>query len=171
MGKYIMKTVYITNSSINVNRGGLTRVMLERASGLAERGYDVKLLTIDYSEEYHNIEKKLHETNRLSKDVQILNVYDYYKKKNTRTEITAEQLESYQVENTLDEEGYIVQKNSYGDRKEARYFNYEGQYVKYKKWNVQGELVFIDYFNENRTRLKRVEYSNERTIKKVILHS
>lgn len=163
-----MKTVYITNSSINVNRGGLTRVMLERASGLAERGYDVKLLTIDYSEEYHNIEKKLHETNRLSKDVQILNVYDYYKKKNTRTEITAEQLESYQVENTLDEEGYIVQKNSYGDRKEARYFNYEGQYVKYKKWNVQGELVFIDYFNENRTRLKRVEYSNERTIKKVI---
>ncbi|MGG0276172.1 glycosyltransferase [Bacillus rhizoplanae] len=162
-----MKKIYIMNSSIDTNRGGLTRVMFERASGLSAKGYDVSLLTIDYSERYEEIEQELHETNRLSKSVHILNVYDYYKKKNTRIDITDEQVASYQVENGLDEEGFIVQKNSYENRKEARYFNNEGIYVKYKKWNNEGEVLFIDYFNENRTRLKRVEYGKDKTIKKV----
>ncbi|PES85846.1 hypothetical protein CN504_09430 [Bacillus anthracis] len=162
-----MKKIYMMNSSIDVNRGGLTRVMFERASGLAANGYDVNLLTIDYSERYEEIERELHETNRLSKDVRILNVYEYYRKKNTRTDITDEQHVSYQVASGLDEEGFIVQKNSFENRKEARYFDYEGKYVKYKKWNNQDELSFIDYFNENRTRLKRVEYGKDRTVKKV----
>lgn len=76
-----MKKIYMMNSSIDVNRGGLTRVMFERASGLAANGYDVNLLTIDYSERYEEIERELHETNRLSKDVRILNIYEYYRKK------------------------------------------------------------------------------------------
>ena len=160
-----MKKIYMMNSSIDVNRGGLTRVMFERASGLAANGYDVNLLTIDYSERYEEIERELHETNRLSKDVSILNIYEYYKKKIQELLLQMNNMVVIKLRVVLMKKDLLF-KNSFENRKEARYFDYEGKYVKYKKWNNQNELSFIDYFNENRTRLKRVEYGKERTVKK-----
>ncbi|MED2937563.1 hypothetical protein P4345_09655, partial [Cytobacillus horneckiae] len=57
-----MRTIYNLLNSIDVKRGGLTRVMFERSSFLAEKGFDSKLLTIDYSTRYQEIEKELHDT-------------------------------------------------------------------------------------------------------------
>ncbi|KMY43023.1 hypothetical protein AC622_01060 [Bacillus sp. FJAT-27916] len=162
-----MKTVYSLINSIDINRGGLTRVMLERASYLADRGYDAKLLTIDYSERYDEIEQTLHATNRLSRKVQILNVYEYYKKLNSRGPVTEKQLEKYDLESQLFEPGFFIEDNMEG-KHEARYFTKEGLYVKYKKWTKDGKLEFIDYFDETRAKFKRELYQSSGYKKKVI---
>ena len=162
-----MKTVYSLINSIDTNRGGLTRVMLERASYLAERGYDAKLLTIDYSERYEEIQRELHATKRLSDKVQILNIHDYYKEKNTKGSVTKAQLEKYAIVSQLLEPGFFIEDNTV-ERNEARYFTDEGLYIKYKKWTSTGKLEFVDYFDETRAKYKRELYHPKGYIKKVI---
>lgn len=162
-----MQAVYNLINSIDINRGGLTRVMLERASYMAEKGYDAHLLTIDYSDRYEDIERELHDSKRLSKKVNILNVYNYYKAKNTRGSVTETQLKVYDTLSQLYESGYIIEDGLYGEKKEARYFTLEGLYVKYKKWSKQGKLEFVDYFDETRAKYKREYYHPKGYLKKV----
>ncbi|MEK5104452.1 glycosyltransferase [Cytobacillus sp. FSL M8-0252] len=162
-----MRTIYNLLNSIDVNRGGLTRVMFERSSYLAEKGYDTKLLTIDYSTRYEQIEKELHNSGRLSNKVKIINIFDFYKKKNTRGNMTLQQIEDYTSLNKLNEDDYFIENKFYENR-EARYFDKKGHYVKYKKWSKDGYLVFMDYFDETRAKVKRELYDPKGFIQKVV---
>ncbi|MCM3179011.1 glycosyltransferase [Cytobacillus horneckiae] len=161
-----MRTIYNLLNSIDVKRGGLTRVMFERSSFLAEKGFDSKLLTIDYSTRYQEIEKELHDTGRLSKKVNIINIFDYYKQKNTAGNITLDQINQYTISNKLHEAAYLIEDRFYISR-EARYFNEKGMYVKYKKWTKEGTLSFIDFFDETRAKVKREIYHQKGYVQKV----
>lgn len=152
------KKVFMLLYDIDVNKGGITSVMLSRSRELQRRfGYDVDLVSLDYKNNYDEIQEQLVQDGRLSPKVQILNVHTYYHKKYSSGRVKREQLKHYQELSLLHEKGFFVQDNDYAKKKYARYFQ-NGQYVKYKKWSKDGTLLHIDYFNENRNRIFREEF-------------
>lgn len=157
--------VFILMYGIEVERGGITVGMFRRANEFIKKGYDVDLVTLN-SDNYKVIKKELVEMGRLSKEINIINIYDDIKEKNTRRKTSKSQLEFYDKETILDEKGYTVQKDEFEEKNYARYF-LNGEYKKYKKWNVQGDLNHIDYFS-NRHRTCRYEFSSKGYIEKKI---
>lgn len=141
---------------MDVNKGGISRVMLKRSAMLSDE-YEVNILTLDYKNNYNDIEKKLIEMGRLSTKVRLLNIHDYYMKKFTQKSVTSEQVKYYKQQTKLYEDGYQIQDDEVTTKNCARYF-INGLYVKYKKWNKSGELLFVDYFNESRHRIYKEEF-------------
>lgn len=144
---------------IDVDKGGINRVMMNR-SKLLSSSFDVSLLTLDYKKNYPEIEKTLRNKSRLSPEVNIINVHDYYRRRFTRGSIPLRQLRRFKKEEKLIEKGYSIQLDEYETKKYARYFQ-NGVYSKYKKWSKKGKLSHIDYFNENRYRVQRDEFHKE----------
>lgn len=160
-----MKNIFMLINDIDVGRGGLTRVMLERASFLAENGYNSALLTIDYKTRYDLIQKELIENNRLSPKVPILNVYDYYCQKYTLSdELTQEDLSIQEVEM----EDFYMQLNQLSSHNHVRYFDQNGKYKIYKKWHVNGHLEYLNIFRDDRTRLCKIEFDHNKHKRRTI---
>ncbi|MCJ8007971.1 glycosyltransferase [Lederbergia wuyishanensis] len=154
------RKVFMLLYDIDVNKGGITSVILSRSAELTNLyGFSVDLVSLDYKKNYNEIREKFIRVGRLSPNVNILNVHDYYKSNNCSGIIQDEQLNYYKQESQLDESGYHVQVNEYKDKHYARYFR-NGQYIKYKKWSKDGNLIFIDHFNENRSRVSREEFDD-----------
>lgn len=138
---------------MDVNKGGINQVMLHRSALLSEQ-YNVTLITLDYKENYKAIERELLKSGRLNPKVKLLNIHDYYRDKYTDGKVTETQESYYNEQTQLLETGYQVQDNEVKNKNYARYFT-NGIYAKYKKWNKHGELLHIDFFNENRCRTHR----------------
>lgn len=152
------KRVFMLVYDIDVYKGGLVSAMLSRSKALTNLyGYDVDLVTLDYKSNYKEISEELRKTGRLSSQVEILNVYEYYKMENNEDTLDEQQAEDYRQKAELNEAGYYIQDDEYNTKKYARYFK-DGIYVKYKKWSRNGSLSHIDYFNENRCRILREEF-------------
>ncbi|MBT2757228.1 glycosyltransferase [Mesobacillus foraminis] len=150
------KKVFMLLYDIDVNKGGITSVMLSRSRELSRRfGYDVDLISLDYKNNYDEIQEKLIQDGRLFPKVNILNVHTYYRDKFSAGKIKREQLKHYEDASKLHEEGLFVQEDA--QKNYARYFG-NGEYVKYKKWSQDGRLSHIDHFSENRNRLYREEF-------------
>lgn len=144
-GQYIFST-----SKIDYNFGGLTEAMLQRGRLFKEYvNQDSIIVTFNYSPEFDEIVTSLQARQKLTPGIQVFNVYDFFKGE-TSTKIHAnfcrdieeENLKHHRVEN---------KKDSY------RYYK-EGLYLKYKRFDVEDNLVLIDYFNENRIRTCREEF-------------
>ncbi|WP_053218157.1 glycosyltransferase [Virgibacillus senegalensis] len=153
------RKVFMLLYDIDVNKGGITRVMLNRSKLFNDRGWDVDLVTLDYKTNYDEISANLRNVGRLAEEVNILNVYDYYRDKNTVTGLKDEAIEYYNELSQINEEGYQVQ-DDYEEKRNARYF-VDGVYCKYKKWTKNGLLKHVDYFNENRSRTLREEFAED----------
>ena len=141
---------------MDVNKGGINRVMLNRSSLLSEY-YDVTLLTLDFKVNYDNIQEDLLKIGRLNNNVNILNIHDYYRDKYDNGKLTGSQVNYYKEQVVLKEAGYQVQDDEVKTKNYARYFK-NGTYTKYKKWNKDGMLLHIDHFNEQRNRLSREHF-------------
>ncbi|MGM7683288.1 glycosyltransferase [Cytobacillus sp. Hm23] len=153
--------------NIEVERGGMTSVMLNRSRALAEKGYNVSLVTLDDNNRYQSISEELRKIGRLSDKVGILNVYDYYKDLNTRSGVSDEQLRYYGEASDIYEKGYDIQSDELQAKFYARYFK-DGVYVKYKKWNKDFTLSHIDYFDNQRNRTSREIFNKKGYIEKII---
>ena len=142
---------------LHVELGGLGRVVLNRSEHLAERGYDVTILTIEPDNDYEFIENELKKRNQLSPLVNLINIYNYYENKNSdRTSI--EYLNNNNVNQEIYERDYQLIDEYYTERI-VHYFR-DGCYVKLKKWNDDGSLEYIEYFNETGLRIKINHYLN-----------
>ncbi|MEY8752206.1 glycosyltransferase [Alkalicoccobacillus gibsonii] len=159
--------VFMLMFNIEVERGGITSVMLNRSRALADKGYSVSLVTLDDNTRYHEISKKLREINRLSEKVDIVNVYDYYKQANTEKVTTDQQLKYYNSSSAIHESGFEVQADEFKTKYYARYFS-NGVYVKYKKWNKDLTLSHVDYFNNQRKRTLREVFNKKGYIERKI---
>lgn len=149
-----MKTVYSLVWGIDVKKGGMTSVMLNRSKMLQDKGYKADIITLDYNINYEGIKEELIRIKKLDPRVAIKNVNDYYRKKNELSELNNDK---YQQENNLHEEGFFIQDDQYNKNNYARYFK-NGSYFKFKKWDKKGTLTHVDYFNSNRNRICREEY-------------
>lgn len=147
------RTIFMTAWDMDVEKGGVNKVMLRRSGLFSNQDYRSVLLTMDFKMNYPEIEAELRATGQLKQDVKIINVYDYYREQFSSKEVTSEQKEQYAQNIKKYEEDYWVQDGDYF----ARYFR-NGTYLKYKQWDKDGILKFIDYFDENRVRIRREEY-------------
>lgn len=162
-----MKDIFILNTSVDVGRGGLTRVMLERASFLSRENFNSNIVTFDYKDNYKQIHQKLIDSKRLDSKVSILNVYDYYKNKNMfRKRISKDDKQIQKMK----EKNLRMHLETFRDYKHIRYFDNEGRYVLYKRWNNEGNLLFVERYRDDRSKLCRFEFNGKKEKTKTIYY-
>lgn len=143
---------------IEINKGGATMALMNRANMINSDEWKSDILTLGYEPNYDYIESYLKSVKRLYDDVHIFNMYDDLREKNSnKIQFTKEY---YEKEVNLYEKDFFVQDNEYEQKRYARYFK-NGKYIKYKKWDKEGQLTHIDFFNENRNRVKRSEFNKD----------
>lgn len=152
--------VFVFNS-LDLVRGGLTKAVLLRANTLADHFDEVVFLTLKFQKNHHSILKKMYDTGKLHRKVKVINFFNYMKNynKNLLTKPN-------KVNTTVKEKGYIEFKDAGSDLPSYRYYQ-NGLYKMYKRFNNKGKLLFIDYFDDSRHRLKREEYDNKGTLVRI----
>lgn len=151
------KKIFMLCDKIPAELGGLARVILNRSQRLAERGYDVSILTIESDNNYDFIGNLLKKRKQLYHSVNLINIYNYYENNNSKI-ISSDYITRMKEISKIHENGFNV-INEYENQRRVRYF-YEGKYIKLKKWNNDGSLNFIDHFDKNGVRIKRKKFLN-----------
>lgn len=154
-------TIFFLINSIDLDRGGLTRASLKQASFFAEMGYKTYMLTFNFNANYPKIRKKLYDMNKVHKNVVILNMYEELEghdkpliaKRPPKKASLEELSEGFTLEKRPHYNAYRVHKN--------------GLYYKYIALNKNNSLNFIDYYNDNRYRIKRETFDPWGNVKKV----
>ncbi|TSB48376.1 glycosyltransferase [Alkalicoccobacillus porphyridii] len=148
-----MKNVYMLINDLDVGRGGITRVILDRASYFLEYGLSSNLVSLTFKKNLPSIYKSLIENGRLSKHVNTINMFDYYRDLNTLTSkiTTTSDLD-------LEEPNSKIHDEEYENHHHARYFTEDGEYFKYKKWDKSGILQYISYFTHDKKEYRREEF-------------
>ncbi|ETT87159.1 glycosyltransferase [Viridibacillus sp. FSL R5-0477] len=159
------RKIFMTAWDMDIEKGGINKVMLKRASLFANDEYDIELLTMDFKFNYDIIEKELKLSGQLPKSAKITNVYDYYRRKFTKNTISSAAQAKFEQQIKKFEEGYWVEDGG----EFARYFQ-NGTYIKYKKWHEDGTINFIDYFDDNRVRTRREEFHHTGFLQREVLY-
>ena len=146
------KTPVIILKSLNVNRGGVTKAAIKRANLYAEKYPNVIILTTNFQINHKLIIDKLYEK-ELSKKVKVYNFFEYYRM--TTKNIRPKNKHIHKV----NERGFDVVRMEERSGYSYRYYK-EGVYKKYKKYNNDKKLNFIDYREHGFLRNKREEYDN-----------
>src|SRR5690625_3613372 len=139
-------------SSLDVVRGGLTKAVLTRANALVKHFDKVVFLTLEFQPNFREIRKELYNTGKLDKKVEVINLFDDIgdnKKRMKRNK-----------KDEIQEKGYFIFKDLNNDQPSYRYYQ-NGLYIKYKRYDNNNNLLFIDYMNESRTRYQRDEYNEK----------
>ncbi len=140
------RTVFMVVWDVDVHKGGINSVMFRRTHMFNNERYRSHIVTFDDKQYgYAEVEKQLHDDGRLDSEASIINVYDYYRKKMTRDKnVSDEDREHYEQLHKREEKGYKIQ-----DDEQATLYFLNGQFVKHKKWDTNGQLASIDYYYSN----------------------
>jgi glycosyltransferase involved in cell wall biosynthesis len=155
-----MANRYIIFDFLDEVRSGMALATEKRTNMIADvmQGQTC-FLTLEYQQYHTSTIKKMYDMGRLNPEVKVLNFFEYYSRKSAPTEFSEHS--KFSSETSLVEEGlkhYLDERpNTLG----YRYYDAEGDYKKYKLFNEQGTLIFIDYQNENLQRTHRVEFSEK----------
>lgn len=142
-------------SSLNVARGGMTKAVMRRANMFTEHFDDVRILTLLFQQNHREIIQKLYQSGQLNKKVKVSNCFiemDPFKEKKPSKDNMANP--------NIKEEGFHELKASAKPTPSYRYYR-DGLYVKYKRFDNEGKVVFVDVMNESRHRTHRMEYDEE----------
>lgn len=153
-------TIFFLINSIDIKRGGLTRASLKQASVFAEMGFNTYMLTFNFNPNYQKIIHELKEMNKVHKDVKFQNMFENFEGK-IHTKLKASPLK-VSLEDITKGYAYDKRKNHNAYR---LYKN--GVYCKYISLSEHDSIDYIDYFNENGYRTKRVTYDLWGFVKRV----
>ncbi|NPC94350.1 glycosyltransferase [Bacillus sp. WMMC1349] len=147
---------FFTTSSVKETFGGLTEAMLQRGRLFSEfAGQKTTVVTFNYDPTYPKIISSLLTRQKINQDIKIVNLYEYFKGEEASLPV---------VKHVIDQEGLKFHK----DPKLNAYRYYDnGLYVYYKRFTDDGKLVVADYFNKQRKRVKREEYTEEGYIHRI----
>ncbi len=149
--------IFILCDVVNTKLGGLAKVVINRSGFLAEKGYDVSILTIEPSENYDTIESVLKKNLLLNTSVDIINIYDYFRNKNSQNP-TMEYINNMEKKSSIIEKGYQL-IDEFVNKRFVRYFK-DGIYIKLKKWRSDGLLIHINYYDGYGFLTRREYFSN-----------
>ena len=149
-----LKKIFILCDRLDNEVGGLAKVVLDRSRLLANNGFDISILTISFGY-YESVEKTLRKSGNLHPSVDLINIYDHYRLKNSQNA-------SLSYLNDIEKKSFIVENNyqmidEYDTKKMVRYFN-DGVLVKIKKWRTNNVLAYVDYYDALGIKLKRENY-------------
>ncbi|SFS77233.1 glycosyltransferase [Marininema halotolerans] len=152
--------LYLLLNTMNPKRGGLTRNLLQRAKLLSEGSrYEVHILTFDFNPDYNHIYELMKEKKLINHRMYIHNLYEYLEEQSGFSEP-----ERPAQTHPIEEVGMTVEPVN--DSNAYRIYR-DGIYIKYKNYDAEGRLRWIDYFNENRYRTKRETYDYQGRLRRV----
>ncbi|MCM3668082.1 glycosyltransferase [Mesobacillus maritimus] len=138
--------------SLDVVRGGLTKAVLTRANMLARHYEEVVFLTLKFQPNFKEIKEELYQSGKLDPRVTVKNFYDEMMSRAVSAD------PKRMAPNDIEEEGYAVLKDTEQEKNPSYRYYKNGQYVKYKRFNENGRLIFTDYMDKSRYRTQRDEY-------------
>lgn len=150
-------TPIILNNSLNVVRGGLTKAVFTRANTLVQEFGKVYIFTFLYQQNHDEIKNEIYEKGLLDKRVEIINLFEDMKPCKKR---------KGKNKCCMKENGLMEFKDQKQTLPSYRYYN-NGVYEKYKRFEENGQLLFIDYMSEGRHRTKREEYDQKGLLKRI----
>ncbi|MCC2931126.1 glycosyltransferase [Bacillus sp. LBG-1-113] len=146
-----------TTSSVRETFGGLTEAMLQRGRLFSEyAGQPTKVVSFNYDPNYKHIISSLKQREKINDDISIINIYEYFK--------GDEEEKLPAIKHPIEEDGLKHHKDP--EKNAYRYYK-NGLYVHYKRFADDGNLILADYFNENRKRTKREEYTQDGYVHRV----
>lgn len=147
------KSVFLVGNEITVEQRSVHKTILKHASLLKNEVDQPVILTFDYNPDYDRVIRELQAIGHLSKQTSVMNLHNYYRDLYTEDGMTSEARAYYEKSRQKFEEGYQVEDGDFY----ARYF-INGRYEKYKRWDDDGVLRVVDYFDETRVRIVREEF-------------
>lgn len=153
--------IYFLLNSLDVDRGGLTRASLKQASFFAQSGYETHILTFNFNQNYPMIRQQLLEMKKVHKDVIIHNMYEELSG-SKRPLISGAAPKKVSINDVAEGLPYDKRKGH-----DAYRIYKNGAYYKYVRFHELGSVEYIDYYDENRYRIKRVYFDVWGHIKKV----
>ncbi|WP_121616239.1 glycosyltransferase [Virgibacillus halodenitrificans] len=142
-------TPIILVNSLNKVSGGLTKAVMKRANTLAEEFKQVYIFTLIYQQNQAHILKDLYEKNILSEKVTVFNLLE---------DLKPNQKPQKKYKHGIKEKGFIEFKDENQKLPSYRYYK-DGLYKMYKRFDGHGNLMFIDYMDDARHRVKREEFN------------
>lgn len=150
------KYVFVVGA-IPRNFGGRTASILNKCRLLKELGgVDSTIVTLNYSSEVDDIAADLRRRGLLVDGVEIVNLHDYFDEQSTGV--------ADPVEHPVDEPGMAYIRDP--DQEVYRYYDADGVYRLYQRFDHAGRLIVRDWFNENRARTRRDELNDNGTIRR-----
>ncbi|MGI3786659.1 MAG: hypothetical protein ACRYG2_38430, partial [Janthinobacterium lividum] len=139
------------------NFGGRTASILNKCRLLKELGgVDSIIVTLNYSSEIDDIAADLRRRGLLVDGVEIVNLHDYFDEQSTGV--------ADPVRHAVEEPG--MQPIRDPDQEVYRYYDADGVYRLYKRFDHRGRLIVRDWFNENRARTRRDEFNENGTLRR-----
>ncbi|MDZ4170956.1 MAG: glycosyltransferase, partial [Methanobacteriaceae archaeon] len=152
------KKIFMLCDRLHIKIGGLARVVLARSKLLAEKGHEVTIITIESGKNYKFLEQELRKRRELFSSVNLINIYDYYKEKNTLKAFSKKDDSGEKQLLTQYENNYQI-IDEYESKKIISYFK-NNHCVKIKKWDDKDSSEYVDYFNNKNILVKREKYIN-----------
>ena len=140
--KQIIKSrdIYFLSPKLEIEMGGLGRTVLYRAKFLADQGYNITLLNIGPVKNYPFIKKYYENRNLFSKNINFINIFEHYSKKNS----TGEKKENF---NYTENENVLRQDNR-DNSVSLKYFN--GDELEKTEIYIDNCLVYIECKDYNK---------------------
>lgn len=152
------KYVYAVNA-IPRNYAGRSSSILAKARIFGERaGVESTLVTFLHSSELADIEHGLRERGVIDANLTLVCLHDYYPDDSVWT--------GPDITYPLEEEGMHWDKDP--DYEIYRFFDAEGVYRFYKRYDYAGRMIVRDFFNGNRARTLREEFRDNGTLRRRI---
>ncbi|GAA5344081.1 glycosyltransferase [Planifilum fimeticola] len=156
---------YLFNSISHI-RGGGTRNVLARAKLLREkRNCQIYILTLNFDPDYDFIRSEMIRLNLLHPEIPILNMFEYLSHKTNDDFQTVSADDAPRIDHPPEEEGVDLERvpetNGY-----RLYRN--GTLVKYKEYDDDGRLNFIDHFDENRILVRREHFDMKGRARQIV---
>ena len=78
--------IFLVFFDLDIKPGGTGVAVINKANNLAKLGYKINLISVDKIKNYKYIRNYFYENGMLSRDVNVINIYEYYCDKNTATD-------------------------------------------------------------------------------------
>lgn len=145
---YEKKEIIMLYPRLGLKKNGLVMAMLKRANILAQRDYNVTILTVEYDAELSHVYNNMIENGVLSKQVRFQNVYSLFQKIQPGDVDAGREIKPY---TPVASEGYVQDTNN-------NFIFKKGKFEKrYEITRSDGSLSYINYFNDNKI-IMRAKY-------------
>lgn len=146
------KQIFLVCYALEPQIGGLAKSVLNRSKKLSRLGYNITILTVDFGQNYSFIIEKLRNECYLDENVNIINLFDYYKNKNSLN--SSDKIAINEKNNHYDYEVVYNEDNSF----DKIYFKND---VKIKSERYFNNYLAIERFYEDDLCIKERAFTND----------
>lgn len=148
-------------SFIDLRLGGAARNILARARLLSKRlNQTIHILTFDFNPDIDRTRHNFYHAKLINDQILVHNLYEFLSHKKVSS------IDVVDINHPIEEKGMVAIEV---EKKRNRYRMFkDGLYIKYKAYKDNGKLDYIDYFSENRHRIRREKFDTAGRLRKII---